>query len=278
MDATAPFRDLLLAIANPWSSIFAFDFGRYLVAAIIVTITLTVVSRQFLGLRHVRKRLPVPNQQWREFRHSVGAALVFSLVGLGIYYGDQHGIFRVYSHVADYGWFYWAGSLLLVVVAHDAYFYWTHRWMHMPRVFTRVHRTHHLSVAPTQWAAYSFSISEAFSQAAFLPLFLLVVPTHEIVLFLWMAHQVLRNAVGHCGIELVPSSWLATWWGRWLTTTLHHDMHHASGRNNYGLYFTWWDRWFGTEHAEYRVQLTNLIETIEQGAGVAGVEAHEKGV
>ena len=38
---------------------------------------------------------------------------------------------------------------------------------------------------------------------------------------------------------------------RYVTTTTHHDLHHSSGRYNYGLYFTWWDRWMGTEHPEY---------------------------
>jgi Delta7-sterol 5-desaturase len=126
----------------------------------------------------------------------------------------------------------WIASLLLVIVAHDAYFYWAHRWMHRPGVFRRIHRTHHLSVAPTQWAAYSFSVGEAALQAAFLPVFLLIVPAHTTVLFIWMAHQV---------------------------------MHHEHGRYNYGLYFAWWDRWCGTEHPDYRRRLASLISGIEQG-------------
>ena len=273
MDPILTLGERLLAFANPWPAIFAFDFGRYLIAAMTITAILAVASRGFVDLRRVRHRLPRANQRWREFRQSVSAALVFSLVGVGIYYGAGHGVFRVYSQPAQYGWLYWVGSLFLIVVAHDAYFYWTHRWMHAPRVFIRVHRIHHLSVAPTQWAAYSFSISEALSQTAFLPLFLLIVPTHELVLFLWMGHQVLRNVVGHCGVELVPRKWLATWWSRWLTTTLHHDMHHEHGRHNYGLYFTWWDRWRGTEHPEYRERLACLLATVERGTGL---QAREK--
>ena len=88
-------------------------------------------------------------------------------------------------------------------------------------------------------------------QAAFLPLFLLWVPAHDSVLFIWISHQILRNVLGHCGYELMPRQWLATWWGRWLTTTLHHDLHHAHGTGNFGLYFTWWDRWCGTEDRDF---------------------------
>ena len=264
MDLTSDLVTQLLALATPWPSIFAFDFGRYLVAATIVGGVFVAAAPDFIESRRVQTRAPGPKQRWRELWHSLGAALVFSLVGLGVFYGASHGIFKVLPHADGHGWAYWLGSVALIILAHDAYFYWTHRWMHLPGVFRRVHRTHHRSVAPTQWAAYSFSLYEALAQAAFLPLFLLVVPVHASVLFIWMAHQVLRNVAGHCGVELVPRRWLAGWWGRWLTTTVHHDMHHEYGRHNYGLYFTWWDRWGGTENPEYRDRLSRLIGGMRQ--------------
>jgi sterol desaturase/sphingolipid hydroxylase (fatty acid hydroxylase superfamily) len=255
----------LLGLASPWPSIFAFDFGRYLVAATTVSGVLLISAPELLGSRRVQRRRSQPRQRWHEFRHSLSAAVVFSLVGLGVYYGAARGIFRIHPDLREYGWAYWGLSLVFIVVSHDAYFYWAHRWMHSPGVFRRVHGTHHRSVAPTQWAAYSFSLSEALIQAAFLPLVLLIVPVHLSVLFLWMAHQVFRNVVGHCGVELVPRRWLAGWWGRWLTTTLHHDMHHEHGRYNYGLYFAWWDRWCVTEHPAYRERLADLVARM-QGA------------
>jgi Delta7-sterol 5-desaturase len=142
----------------PWPAIFAFDVGRYLLTATLFTVVIVLIPSGVLVMRRVRDRLPRVNQGWHELGHSVIAAIVFSLVGLGVYHGAQHGLFRVYSEAAQYGWLYWVASLLLVIVAHDAYFYWAHRWMHRPSVFRRLHRTHHLSVAPTQWAAYSFSV------------------------------------------------------------------------------------------------------------------------
>jgi sterol desaturase/sphingolipid hydroxylase (fatty acid hydroxylase superfamily) len=265
MDFLAPTADRALALATPWPSIFVFDLGRYLLAAAIVTLALALLSPGVVARRRVRDRRPRLGQRWRELRQSVIAAAAFALVGLGVYHGAHGGTFRVYAEAAEYGWLYWLASIVLIIVAHDAYFYWTHRWMHAPDVFRRLHRTHHLSTTPTQWAAYSFSVGEAFMQAAFLPLFLLVVPTHESALFIWMAHQVVRNVAGHCGVELEPKAWLATWWGRWFTTTLHHDMHHEHGRCNYGLYFAWWDGWCGTEHPDYRKRLVELLSGIEQG-------------
>jgi sterol desaturase/sphingolipid hydroxylase (fatty acid hydroxylase superfamily) len=260
----------LLSFARPWPAALAFDAGRYLLAAGLVTVVLALAPSDYVDPRKVRQLRPGRNQRLREFRNSIVTAIVFSFVGVLVYHGATWNIFHVYADARMYGWAYWLASLALIVIAHDAYFYWTHRWMHSRRVFPRIHRTHHLSVSPTAWAAYSFSVSEALAQAAFLPLFLLVVPIHAFVLFVWMAHQVLRNAVGHCGIEIIPRTWLASWWGRWLTTTLHHDMHHGVGGCNYGLYFTWWDRWCGTEHPQYRERLQRLTVSIARVSRARG--------
>ena len=97
-------------------------------------------------------------------------------------------------------------------------------------------------------------------QAVFLTLILLVLPVHPLAIFVFLAHMIVRNVLGHAGVELMPRAWLAGWWGRWLTTTLHHDLHHAQGRHNYGLYFTWRDRIGGTEHPEYRERLGRLVD------------------
>jgi sterol desaturase/sphingolipid hydroxylase (fatty acid hydroxylase superfamily)/uncharacterized protein (DUF2147 family) len=263
-DYLAAAVERLLALASPWPAIFALDLGRYLMAATVLSGVIMLIPHRVAVFRRVRRSLPKPLQRWRELRHSVAAAAMFGLVGLGVYHGVGLGSFRVYPQVAELGWWYWAASIALIVVAHDTYFYWTHRLMHHPRLFRRVHQTHHQSVAPTVWAAYSFSALEAIVQAIFLPLFLLAVPLHDSVLFLWMIHQIVRNVLGHSGVAVEPKRWLAGWWGRWSTTTLHHDMHHQYGRGNYGLYFAWWDRWCGTEHPEYRDRLATLIEVLDE--------------
>lgn len=249
---------------EPFPAILALDLIRYLVAALLITGVIALASQHYRMRRSVRTRQPIARQRRREFAYSVASVFVFAIVGTGVYLGAVAGIFRISDEpIASYGWVRWGLGLLLVVVAHDAYFYWTHRLMHHKAIFAWMHRTHHRSVAPTQWAAYSFAPSEAFVQAMFLPIFLLMIPSHASVLVLWMIHQVARNVLGHSGYELMPKRWLATWWGRWLTTTLHHDLHHGHTRGNYGLYFTWWDRWCGTEREDYRARLAALIARIE---------------
>lgn len=263
------FSELILTAATAWPLIWFMDLVRYLVAAAAMVAVLDLASAGWLRRRWVRIRAVADRQRLREFSLSMRTVLIFSLVGTGVWIGHRLGLHRVYSDPGQYGWPWLIASLPVLVVLHDAWFYWTHRLMHRPWAFEHAHRTHHLSVAPTPWTAYSFSAVEAVVQALYLPVVLLVVPAHHAVIFLWMAWMVLRNVMGHSGADVVPLRWLAGWWGRWLTTTLHHEMHHAYGRYNYGLYFTWWDRWCGTEHPEYRERLARFSSTA--GAPPAGV-------
>jgi Delta7-sterol 5-desaturase len=252
------FHELLFTAATAWPVIWFMDLMRYLIGAAFVVAVLDVASAGWLRRRLVRIRGLADGQQLREFAQSMLTVLIFSLVGTSVLVGYHLGVSKLYFDPGQYGWAWLAASFFVFVLLHDAWFYWTHRLMHHPRVFRRFHLTHHLSVAPTPWTAYSFSAAEALVQALYLPVVLLVIPAHQAVIFLWMIWMVLRNVMGHSGAELLPLAWIGGWWGRWLTTTLHHEMHHAYGRYNYGLYFVWWDRWCGTEHPEYRQRLMAL--------------------
>jgi Delta7-sterol 5-desaturase len=259
------FNELVFTAATAWPFIWFMDLMRYLVGAAALVAILDLASAGWLRKRLVRIRPLDDGQKLLEYGRSMRTVLIFSLVGTCVWVGYQLGISKLYFEVDRYGWPWLIASFFVFIVLHDAWFYWTHRLMHQPRLFHWLHRTHHLSVAPTPWTAYSFSAPEALVQALYLPVVLLVVPAHQAVLFMWMIWMVLRNVMGHSGAELLPRSWLAGWWGRWLTTTLHHEMHHAYGRQNYGLYFTWWDRWCGTEHPEYRQRLQDLIRGLGEG-------------
>lgn len=245
-----------------WPAIWPGDLLRYLIPAAAVTLLLMLLPVRWRGRRRVQSRDPAPKQRRREFLNSMLTVLVFSANGALIVAGIQAGVLRLYTDWSAFGTPYAAASLVLLVLAHDTWFYWTHRLMHRPALFRWLHLTHHRSVAPTPWAAYSFAAGEAVVQAVFLPLALLILPLHPAVIFVFLTHMIVRNVLGHTGIELMPRAWLAGWWGRWLTTTLHHDLHHAQGRHNYGLYFRWWDQLGGTEHPEYAAQLAQLVQRI----------------
>ncbi|MDP3492302.1 MAG: sterol desaturase family protein [Hyphomonadaceae bacterium] len=167
---------------------------------------------------------------------------------------ERAGLLPGLATAAGWGAWWFAASLVLMTVAHDAYFYWTHRLIHDRRLFRRFHRRHHRSNDPSPFTAYSFDLSEAAANALFVPLWMIIVPTAWQVLGLFILHQIARNTIEHCGYEIMPARRNGRPLIDWITTPTHHDIHHAEAGWNYGLYFTWWDRLMGTEHPKYHAR------------------------
>jgi sterol desaturase/sphingolipid hydroxylase (fatty acid hydroxylase superfamily) len=95
----------------------------------------------------------------------------------------------------------------------------------------------------------------------------LVAPAEPWAVFIFLGHQIARNAFGHAGFELAWPGFTRSPWTGWLTTTTHHDLHHSEGRYNFGLYFTWWDRWLGTEHPRYHERFEAVVNRRREAAG-----------
>jgi lathosterol oxidase len=177
-----------------------------------------------------------------------------SLITLSIYCGISYLIFlchgagytKIYSDISQYGYPYLFLSVALMIVLHDAYFYWTHRLMHLPGWFKLVHRQHHLSHNPTPWASFSFHPFEALISVGIIPLIVFVFPAHPLALFLFLTIMTIVNVMGHLGHELFPADYRKGRVGKWQNTATNHHFHHSHRRHNYGLYFTFWDRWMGT--------------------------------
>jgi lathosterol oxidase len=218
-----------------------------------VVLFLRAFWKNGLAERKIQKRQASGADIRREILASLSAVMVFSLVAVLIYFGQQAKLFTLYKKVGLDGVPYLVATVAAMVVAHDAYFYWSHRLIHHRRLFNLVHRTHHKSVTPTAFAAWAFDPLETGLYGLFVPLWLLAVPMHQVgvLIFLWIA--VLRTAIGHCGVELLPLSLAEDRWFGWIMTNTHHDAHHTNIRCNFGLYFTWWDRLFGTEYPTTRV-------------------------
>lgn len=243
---------------------FYFDFGRYLIAASIM-FAILVVFRGYAAKRRIQDRSATRQDYAREFFSSIRTVFFFGLTTITTLLLEEAGIIKLQLEEFSIGLL--LVQFAVIVVAHDAYFYWMHRALHHKRLFRATHLHHHKSRTPTPWAAYSFSIWEACTEAAFVPLFLLATSLMGIAyagfavfLFLWF--MIIRNVMGHAGVELHPAGWVDTPWLDWINTTTHHDLHHSSGNYNFGLYFTWWDRWMGTEHPEYKTRFREVAQPI----------------
>ena len=229
--------------------------------------------RTWAGNRRIQTRRATRKDYAREFFSSIRTVLVFAATTLATLVGRELGVIKLNLESATLITLVW--QIGLIVLVHDAYFYWIHRAMHSKRLFRATHLHHHKSRTPTPWTAYSFSSAEAVLEAAFMPLFLLITSLlgvayagFAVLIFMW--HQIIRNVMAHAGHELFPAGWVDNPLTSWISTTTHHDLHHSEA-HNYGFYFTWWDRWMGTEHPRYKEEFRKHAKPFIMFGGVKPV-------
>lgn len=250
-------------------SILPADLMRYLLGAggVYLIVNLALAGR--LSERKIRPQRPGSEQMRREIAASLRTVAIFALSGAVFVAGGMRaGVIQIDAGVSERGWLWFAANTALLVVLHDAWFYWTHRLVHHPKLFRRLHRLHHRSHNPSPWTAYAFDAGEAFINAIFLPLALLILPSSTPAIIVFLTHMIIRNAFGHCGYEIFPHRRNGRPLCDWLTTVTHHDLHHAQAGWNYGLYFTWWDRLMGTEHPLYHEKFAAAVRTPLDGSAV----------
>ena len=199
-------------------------------------------------LRHPGLYRGLDRQMWREVWWSLASAAIYGVPAGVVAWGwHNHGWTRIYDDVHAFPLWYWPVSVLLFLVAHDTWFYWTHRWMHRPEPFKLAHAVHHASRPPTAWAAMAFHPIEALTGAVVIPLLVFVIPIHVAALCLVLTIMTVMGVTNHMGWEIFPR-WM--WGGRlggWLITASHHQRHHERYGCNFGLYFRFWDRLCGTD-------------------------------
>jgi sterol desaturase/sphingolipid hydroxylase (fatty acid hydroxylase superfamily) len=88
-------------------------------------------------------------------------------------------------------------------------------------------------------------------ESAILPLIAFTLPVQRETFILFFLVQFIYNVYGHLGYELYPKGFNRTWIGKWVNTSVAHNMHHKFFNGNYGLYFLFWDRWMGTLDDRY---------------------------
>ena len=149
-----------------------FDLSRYLIAAGVLTLFLLVFSGFAETRRIQRNRRASRSDYLREILSSMRTVVVYAFVTLAILVGRETGVILLSIKDAALWTIIW--QFAVIVIAHDAWFYWAHRAMHHKRLFRATHLHHHKSRSPTPWTAYSFTATEAVIEVAFVPVFLLI--------------------------------------------------------------------------------------------------------
>jgi Delta7-sterol 5-desaturase len=200
----------------------------------------------------IQKTLPEIKRVWYEIKYGLSTVFIFSTMASLTLWALINGHTRMYTPIDALGWPYFVLSIIFILVAHDAYFYWTHRIMHHPEIFKTVHKVHHKSTNPSPWAAYSFHPIEAVIQGGIFPLLAFTVPMYEgIYLFAFFYMIAIDTLVLHIGYEFFPKGFTTNKLTRWYITSTHHNLHHRHVNCNYALYFTWWDVGMRTLSKQY---------------------------
>lgn len=199
-------------------------------------------------LRHPALYAGFDKQIRREIGWSLASTAIYGVPAGIVAWGWQNrGWTRIYTDIADWPLWYLPVSVLLTLLAHDAWFYWTHRLMHRPHWFRIAHAVHHASRPPTAWAAMSFHPVEALTGAIVIPVLVFLIPIHVGALGLVLAIMTVMGVTNHMGWEIFPRFLHSGPLGGWLITASHHQRHHQLYGCNYGLYFRFWDRLCGTD-------------------------------
>lgn len=199
----------------------------------------------------IQQKYPEKKKINEEIKNALVSFLIFSLIGIATFACREKGITLVYDNIHDRGWGWFFISIGLMILLHDTYFYWTHRLMHLKKLFPLFHRTHHLSNNPSPWSAFSFAPAEAAVQASILPLIAFTIPAHPAAIVFFLLFMTAMNVVGHVGYEFFPLGFTKNRFFKWSNTSTHHNMHHQYIKCNYGLYFNIWDTLMNSNHERY---------------------------
>ena len=178
----------------------------------------------------------------RELLYSAISLAIFCVTGFMVFLLYQNHLSSIYLDLSNRSILYFFFSIMLMTLFHDMYFYWTHRLLHLPGWYQKVHRIHHQSSNPSPFTSLAFHPVESVIQALVLPLMVVIIPLHPFAIFIFLIYMVYKNVRGHAGYEFTTADQRKHKWNQVHSYSIHHNLHHSHGTGNYGLYFTIWDR------------------------------------
>jgi sterol desaturase/sphingolipid hydroxylase (fatty acid hydroxylase superfamily) len=183
-----------------------------------------------------------------EMKYSAYTLFLQSLCFFLIYKMNEQGLVHIVSEQSLWKDLF---ALLIYVLIYDPFFYFLHKIMHQNNwLYRHVHVVHHRSLNPTPWATYSFHPIEAVANMLYFFPFLFLTSVSWPMFIVILVFTDMANLAGHLGYEVFSEKIQDSWWGRWITTPTHHNIHHQVSKSNFGLYFNGWDLWFKTLNAK----------------------------
>ena len=222
----------------------------FIIAGVFYFIFYILFKNNFIQLK-IQNNFPNSKMLITEIFFSMQTMVIFGVVSILIRYLIVNDYSMLYSSISDFGMLYFLFSLVVLILIHDFYFYFSHKLIHHKKLFF-IHRRHHLSTNPTPWSAFSFGPIEAVIQIIWIPIIILIIPLHPFSLLIWALWMMVMNVIGHLGFEIYSKNFLNSLIGKILNASTHHNLHHSRSKSNFGLYFRFWDKIMETEDKNYR--------------------------
>ena len=139
-------------------------------------------------------------------------------------------------------------QMMVFMLIEDALFYWGHRTLHHPSIYSYIHKVHHkfnytVSIAATATHPVEYIVSNVLPFVAGPTL----LGAHCATMYAWILFRVSETVVNHSGYNF---PWTMFTILPLQGTAKDHDDHHSKQVGNFGSLFSHWDRIMGTHIPE----------------------------
>lgn len=240
-------QDFITTLAQGYFIAFISNFpifaGAYLIFWLLLSKKLTKLRIQLVQRCN-------SEQVREEIKNQFISLLVLALYITAIILLGKNGITKTYTDINLYGGLWYAiVTFILLIIVDDTWFYWSHRFMHNPKIYKYIHALHHKSLDVNPFSGFSFHVFEVAALFFWLIPFSIIIPIYLPVIAIFAIYAAINNVIGRLGYELYPK-WFEKTWLKYKNNSTHHNLHHTKYNGNYALHFRFWDIVCGTEFAE----------------------------
>lgn len=114
-------------------------------------------------------------------------------------------------------------DFLISLLLREALFYYSHRLLHTPYLYVRIHKKHHKFTAPIALAAqFAHPIEQIFANALPISLPPQLLRSHVVTFWVFLSYELFMTATVHSGYDFFNNK------------ARMHDLHHEKFNLNYG--------------------------------------------
>jgi len=237
-----------LSFYQLWAGVSLFILIRFIVVAFGTYLIFYVAKIPFFKKIKIQQSYPTKKMLGYEIKHSFSNLLLLGFLSSIILLQFRYGFNQLYENFSDIGVLYYIGSIIVMMILHDTWFYWVHRLMHHPILYKTFHETHHKSINPSPFSSFSMDWTEMLVEFGIFPIIVLIIPMHITAFSIFVFIAFMFNIIGHLGFEIIPKKVLATKIGSLINSGTKHNIHHSKFNYNYSYYFTFWDKIMHTEY------------------------------